>query len=81
MEAGGSKDRDFTGVGSRREHQLRNELSRVCIALGLARSAFASGDRASLDEMLAEAEDAARGCREALGSQAVTLRPLGAGSR
>lgn len=80
MEAGGSKDCSLAEAGSRREHQLRNELSRVCIALGLARSAFASGDRDSLDEMLAEAEDAARGCREALGSQVASLRALGARS-
>lgn len=76
MEAGGSKDRYLAEAGARCEHQLRNEVSRVCIALGLARSALASGDRSSLDEMLAEAEDAARGCCEALGSRAAPLRGL-----
>lgn len=76
MEAGSSKDRYLAEASTRREHRLRNEVSRVCIALGLARSALASGDRTSLDEMLAEAEDAARGCCEALGSRAAPHRGL-----
>lgn len=78
MEAGGSEDRYRAEDSGRWEHQLRNEVSRVCIAVRLARSAFTSGDNASLDEMLTEAEDAARCCREALGSQVVPLRGPGA---
>ncbi|GHA86407.1 hypothetical protein [Cognatilysobacter bugurensis] len=79
MEAGGSMDRYLSEAGWRREHQLRNEVSRVCIALGLARGALASGDQSTLEEMLAEAEDAAEGCREALGSQSAPLRRPGVG--
>lgn len=77
MEAGGSMDRYVSEAGWRCEHRLRNEVCRISIALGLARGALASGDRSTLEEMLAEAEDGAKGCREALGSRSVSFRNAG----
>lgn len=75
MDAGGSMDRYLSEAG-RCEHRLRNEVSRVCLALSLVRSALECDDRTALEEMLAEAEDAAKGCREALGTRSATsLRP------
>lgn len=78
MDAGGSKDRVRLEAGWRCEHRLRNEISRVGLAISLARSAHACGDQETLGEMLAEAEDAAKGCRDAMGSLSATVKDLAA---
>lgn len=76
MDAGGSMERCLWETSWRCEHQLRNEVCRVSLAITLARGALASGDQSTLSEMLAEAEDATKGCMEALRSQSATLRSL-----
>lgn len=55
------------GEGQRqREHELRNEMCRLVMAIRLARSALSTGDVASAGEMLAEAGEASDCCRELL---------------
>lgn len=49
-----------------REHELRNEMCRLGMAIRLARTALSAGDVASVGEMLAEAGEASDSCRELL---------------